>query len=69
MQSISEFNPTRKRGPFCIAYRYIPGSLETDSSLNNGAIMTQEFRLRKSRAKRLAELSADPKIQWCREIA
>lgn len=51
-------------GPRTLAYRYIPGALGDGGSLDNGAVMTQEFRLTKSRDKRLAELQADPRIQW-----
>lgn len=47
-----------------IAYRYRPGSLGTGTSLDNGAVMTVAYRRRATRDKRLAELRADPRIQW-----
>ncbi len=69
MQSISTFNPPRQHGPHRIAYRYIPGARGDGGSLDNGAVMVEEFRLRKSRAKRIETLRADTRIQWVREIA
>lgn len=53
-------------GPRTLAYRYIPGALGDGGSLDNGAVMTQEFRLTKSRDRRLAELRVDPRIQWAK---
>ena len=51
-------------GPRKLSYRYIPGAVGDGTPWDNGALMTQEFRLSKSRDKRLAELKADPRIQW-----
>jgi hypothetical protein len=68
MQNITQTAPLRQHGPFRLIYRHTPGSLGDNSSLDNGAVMTLEFRLRKSRDKRLSELGADRRIQWVREI-
>jgi hypothetical protein len=49
---------------YYIDYRYIPGSLKDGSSLDNGAVMREARRTRRSVAKRIAELKADARIQW-----
>lgn len=67
MQNVAQNTRHSQRGPFRLHYRYIPGALGDNSSLDNGAVMTVEFRLRKSRAKKLAELKADRRVQWVRE--
>lgn len=49
-----------------LSYRYTPGSLGTGTSLDRGAVMTEEYRLTSSRDRRLAELRADPRVQWAK---
>lgn len=49
---------------YYINYRYNPGSLGTHLSLDYGAVMCVARRYRKSAEKLLAELRADPRIQW-----
>lgn len=67
MQRIAQTTRARQSGPFRLTYRYIPGAIGDGSSLDNGAIMTVEFRWQKSRAKRLAKLRADRRVQWVDE--
>ncbi len=47
-----------------VAYRYRPGSLGTGTPLDHGAVVSEEYRLSSSRDRRLAELRADPRVQW-----
>ena len=49
-----------------LSYRYIPGALGTGDSLDHGAVMSEEYRLSASRDRRLAELRADPRVQWAK---
>lgn len=51
-----------------LAYRYIPGSLKTGCTMDNGSVNTEEFRLTKSRDKRLTELQANPNVQWAKVL-
>lgn len=51
-----------------VHYRYIPGTVGDGKPWDNGAVMSQEFRLRKSRDKRLAELKADQRVQWAKAV-
>lgn len=69
MQSISEFNRPQPGFRIAYRYRYRRGATDVSSTLNNGAIVTAEFRLRKSRDKRLSELQADARIEWAMPIA
>lgn len=52
-------NPCR----YTLAYRRIPGALRTGTTEDNGALCTEEYRLRVSRDRRAAELRADPRTQ------
>lgn len=49
-----------------LAYRYIPGSLGTGTSLDHGAVATEEYRLTVTRDRRLAGLRADRRVQWAK---
>ena len=49
---------------YTITYRYIPGSLGSGCSLDNGATMSVSRRTRAAAEKAQAHLAADPNIQW-----
>lgn len=51
---------------YFVDYRYIPGSLGDGGSLDNGAVMREACRYRKSAEARLSELKADTRIQWAK---
>ena len=51
-----------------IQYRYIPGAVGDGMPWDNGAVMSQEFRLTASRDKRLAELKSDQRTQWAKAV-
>lgn len=51
---------------YYIDYRYIPGSIRDNSSLDNGAVMTVARRYRAQAEKHLDELKADTRIQWAK---
>ncbi len=57
---------TKRRNDLTIAYRYRPGAIGDGGTLDNGAVVTQEFVTRRSRDKRLAALRSDPRVQWSR---
>jgi hypothetical protein len=47
-----------------LAWRAIPGARGDGGTIDNGAVVTEEFRLTAGRDRRLAELRADPTVQW-----
>lgn len=65
-------HPNRRRQSsaenYYIDYRYIPGSLGTGSSLDNGAVMREARRTRSAADRRVRNLQADARIQWVQLI-
>lgn len=49
-----------------VTYRYTPGAVGDHMPWDNGAVMSREFRQRRSAEKALAELHADDRVQWAR---
>lgn len=49
-----------------VTYRYVPGAVGDGMPWDNGAVMSREFRQRRSAEKALADLQADEHVQWAR---
>lgn len=53
---------------YYIDYRYRPGAIGDESSLDNGAVVRVAARTITAANKRVVALQADPRIQWAKIV-